>query len=104
VPDVSFGGMLLVELNTTASAQGALAANSFKISGNAMLTVAGQQIGGFFLIQRDAAGRVAFAVSNLSLSIGDGGIPYVQVMGASGVLLLTGQGVALDQEEAADLL
>ena len=108
----SFGGTFVVQINTTTSA----VAQQFQVGGtstsltlpagpyfriegdNAQLSIAGQSVSGNFAFE-SAAGSgnsqiVRVAVSNVSVSLGDGSQSLVTLSGGSGLLIFNSSGVA----------
>ncbi|MFL6033814.1 MAG: FG-GAP-like repeat-containing protein, partial [Gaiellaceae bacterium] len=95
VPGVSFNGRLSVEIDTTSIVQTPDDIPSgLRILGAATLVIAGQEIGGNFLIQRNPAGVVTIAVTDLNFTLTVGGTPLVEVRHLDGVIIVGPQGVS----------
>ena len=101
VPGVSFNGNLHVEIDTTTIVQTPddIPAG-LRIVGAATLVIAGQELGANFLIQRNAAGMVTIAVTDLNFRLTIGGTPLVEVRNLAGVLIVGPAGVAASFETA----
>jgi hypothetical protein len=67
----------------------------FRVSGtNLTLTVYGQTFKGDFAIEKSNAGDVAVIASNVSVSLGSGASPFLNVTGGSGIFLIAPTGIA----------
>ncbi len=98
VPGVGFTGNFDVQLNTTDALRGGIAPGFRLASSSASLTIAGQTIGGSFVIERNTAAQsVTVAVTGLTLKLGDPLAPFVNITAANnvkGAFLINAQGVA----------
>jgi len=102
VPDVAFGGTFNVAIDTRNPG-----ARYVRVTGTGVsLDVAGQSVGGDFLIEQTRAqdGRqvVRVFVTNVSMVIGDPAAPFVDVTGGTGLLLFNSLGLAGRFSIAAD--
>ena len=112
VPAVSFAGRMAVQFNTTTGVQATIPAKTVRLTAsNVHLVIAGQEIGGTFVVAVQTIGGadnnlstlgdneqvISIVIADLTLKVGPPASPFINVTADnhwSGAMLLTSKGTA----------